>query len=457
MACSSRCTFDELPVELILQIAQNIKQAKLKSFAQVSRRIRLIVGPQIYHTQVANCMDDLARLQALADQPDIAQMILTLDVDATPLRSWWPSTDRLLCTFLPKLINLKSLHLQTSHCISNQLSSSLSRLRNLQTLHIKLMDTQLGPHAHAISNLRHLTLDLPYSPIAELYNHESFPFGDTIALLSNSCHTLETLTLRSASPGSTTSFASHLVLSPTRPLQTLLSSAPSLKSIKLQLEVNTSTPLTIAAIDAISTLGPKLTSLSLKCKPSMYPEQQPDTGYGIGLEVLQKISDKLPQLEELIIEDGEVGRSNIHRGGAGVAEEHLKALLHLRNLRTIKFALLFDDLLLSLEPLNPPETPDIIFHSVFYASAVAKQSFNGYVDKNFTQLLHSLLLTSSTSEDGARNFPLPRLQSITINTMPSPKLAALLRGFKVPGVGAWTKEVVWRTTDDGHSTAEFAP
>ncbi|KIO33729.1 hypothetical protein M407DRAFT_17344 [Tulasnella calospora MUT 4182] len=381
----------------------------------------------------------------------------TLEVDATPLRSWWPSTGRLLCTILPKLINLKSLHLQTSHCISNQLSSSLSRLRDLHTLHIKLIDTHLGPHAHTIANLRHLTLDLPYSPIAELYNQESFPFGDTIALLSNSCHTLETLTLRSASPGSTTSFASHLVLSPTRPLQNLLSSASSLKSISLQLEVNTSTPLTVAAIDAISTLGPKLTSLNLKCKPSMYPEHQPNTGYGIGLEVVQRICDKLPQLEELVIEDGEVGRSNIHRGGAGVAEEHLKSLLQLRNLRKIKFALLFDDLLFSLEPLNPPETPDIIFHSVFYASAVAKQSFNLYVDKNFTQLLHSILLTPSTSEGGLRTFPLPHLQSITVNTLPSPKLAAILRGFKVPPVGPWIRKVAWRTGDDDHSTAEFAP
>ncbi|KAG8954862.1 hypothetical protein FRC04_010345 [Tulasnella sp. 424] len=414
MSSLFRSPFDKLPVELILQIAQYFERTKLKGFAQVSRRLRLIVGPRVYHTQTANCMDDLARLRVLADQPDVARMIL-------------------------------------------QLSSSLSRLRNLHTLHIKLIDTHLGPHAHAIAGLRHLTLDLPYSPTAELYNNKSFPFDDTVALLSNSRNTLETLILRSASPASTTSFTSHLILSPTRPLQTLLSSTPSLKSICLQLEVSTSTPLTIAAVDAISTFGPKLTSLSLKCKPSMYPEHQPSTGYGIGLDVVQRICEKLPHLEELTLEDGEVGRSNVHRGGAGVAEEHLRSLLRLRNLRTVKFALLFDDLLYSLEPLNPPETPDLIMYSVFHASVVAKQRFNVYVDENFTQILRSILFTSLPTEDGAHSFHLPHLQSITIHTVPSPKLAILLRGFRLPlGASTWTSNVVWSTDDDGHSRAEFA-
>ncbi|KAG8984743.1 hypothetical protein FRB90_005134 [Tulasnella sp. 427] len=385
-----RSPFDNLPVELILQVAQYVTPTKLQIFSQASRRLRLVVGPTVYRTQRAHSLDDLAHLRVLADQPDVAQMIVNLHVDANPMRSWWPSTVRLLCSILPKLVNLESLDLQTSHCISNQLSSSICQLRKLHTLNIRLLETQLGPYSHTISHLRHLTVDLPSSPAADLYNDQSFPFEDTIALISNSHNTLESLTLRSSSPESTTNFASHLILSPTRRLQNLVLSAPVLQSISLDLEVNTSTPLTLTAIDAISTLGPKLTSLSLKCKPSMYPEHQPSSGYGIGLEALQRICEKLPELEELLLEDGEVGRSNAHRGAVEVAEDYLKPLRKLQNLRTVKLPLLYDDILYSLDPLHPPSAPDITVHSVFHSAAVAKQGFNAYVDENFTQLLRSI-------------------------------------------------------------------
>lgn len=241
-----------------------------------------------------------------------------VQIDVVSLQSWWLSTGRILSSILSKLVNLNSLQIQTPYQISKELSYSLSRLQKLHTLHVNLADTNIGPDVPAISHLQHLALDLPSSPSVDSNSWGYFPYDETLGLISSSRDTLETLALHTTSYRSTTSFISHLILSPSRSFQTLLQSSLALRNVALQLEVNTSTPLTIAAIEAVSTLGPKLTSLSLKCKPCMYPDLQPSAGYGIEFAVIQSISEKLPHLEELILEDGEVGRSNNHRGSVGV-------------------------------------------------------------------------------------------------------------------------------------------
>lgn len=64
-----------LPAELVLQVAEGLRDDERKHLAQTSVHFRRIVGPLVYHSQSASNVEHLVRLKTLAEDAEIAAMI----------------------------------------------------------------------------------------------------------------------------------------------------------------------------------------------------------------------------------------------------------------------------------------------------------------------------------------------------------------------------------------------
>jgi hypothetical protein len=226
---------------------------------------------------------------------------------------WWLGITQLMESIIPNLPNLESLSLRLSHVITSRLSQAISKLEYLHTLRIQLKDVALGPHVSCIKGLRHLELDLAppppgttiMSPVVET------SFRDMVSLLENSVETLQTLALYSHDPVCTAGFVHNMDVN--KPLQTVLKACQGLKALSVHMEIKD----TASALNAVDSLiGFPVTALHLRCKPAMFPDV-PSEGYGIGLDVLKRICMAHPLIEDLKLEDGEVGKRNLARPADG--------------------------------------------------------------------------------------------------------------------------------------------
>jgi len=226
---------------------------------------------------------------------------------------WWLGIAQLMEKIIPNLPNLESLSLRLSHVLPPRLSHVLSQLAYLHTLRVQLKDVALGPHLSFVKNLRHLELDLaPPPPDTE---HSSpvveSSFKNMIGLIDNSAQTLETLILHSHDPICTAGFVHYMA--PGQSLQTSLKACKGMSSFGVYMEVHD----TESALMAVNSLiGLPVTILHLKCKPHMFPET-PSEGYGLGIDVLKRVCQVHPMIEDLKLEDGEVGKRNLARPADG--------------------------------------------------------------------------------------------------------------------------------------------
>lgn len=348
MSLPASASIGHLPTELVLDIVSQLRQKDVKRLVHVSRHYRSIAGPFVYHTQKVSDVEHLVQLKVLASQPEIAHMILYvtpltplffviyhlichrsvhrhLDIDAVAMEYWWLGLSRALEEILPKLVNLSSLRLHLAHVLSPSLALALSRLPSLHTLNIKLRNVSLGPHIHVLSNLKHIELDIA-PPSTTNTTTNATAFEQVVALVQNSQSTLETLVLHQHAPTCITADGhTRLVeyLRPHPPLNALLQTCTALRSVSVLMEVGNDGTSALAAIDALS--GLPITDLSIKCRPGMYPVP-PSSGYGMGLEVVQRISQNCgASLRTLKLDDGDVGRANLNRAASGTVVVSLVA------------------------------------------------------------------------------------------------------------------------------------
>ncbi|KAG8881380.1 hypothetical protein FRB98_004381 [Tulasnella sp. 332] len=472
-----------LPTELVLEIIRRLRAKDLRRFILTCKHFRRIGGSFVYGSQTVPDVDHLVRLSLLAKQPSVASMIEHLDIDAVAMEYWWLGLSHVLEELLPKLTNLSSFRIHLSRVFSRNICLALSRIPTLQTLCIKLDDASLGPHVQLISNLKHIEID--FSPESAMHHPEFDPaMENLIALLSNSHSTLETLVLHEHATTHTAGFVKYM--EPHAPFDELLHSCPNLASLSVNMEVGNDGASALAAVDAIA--GRPVTSLTLKCRPAIWPIP-PSNGYAMGLDVVKRISDKCPELRELRLQDGDVGKTNLNRQADGmVVEEHMAALKQMPNLRIVDLPLLMDDLLLyqpkpeditdTISDPKPSEgevshtTPVSPFHSSTSDANLLSQprlEFQANIDNIMKRSVKSLLLTpeayssaspphhhlksassssSISSYDDTSAYPLRHLESLTFHLQPTPQLGRDLRAMRVfvPGM-VWKKNIVW----DEHS------
>ncbi|KAG8989358.1 hypothetical protein FRB94_001461 [Tulasnella sp. JGI-2019a] len=468
----------QLPTELVLQIINRLRTKDLKRFVLTCKYFRRIGGPLVYGTQRIPDVEHLVRLSLLASQPEVAEMIEYLDIDAVAMEYWWLGLSHVLEELLPKLTRLSSLRIHLSRVLSSNICLALSRITTLETLRIKLDDVSLGPHVRLISNLKHIEIDFA-PPSATHHPQLDRGIENIIAFLSSSHSTLETLTMHEHAMTQTAGFVKYM--EPHAPFDELLHSCPNLTSLSINMEVGNDGASALAAVDAIA--GRPVTSLKLKCRPAIWPVP-PSNGYSMGLDVVKRISEKCPELRELVLEDGDVGKTNLNRAADGmIVEEHMAALRQLPNLRNVELPLLMDDLLLyqpkpdeaevEAAPKSDSDPTGTTTPNRFTASgsdldllARPRLEFQANVDSIMKRTVKSTLLTpespttttstptsptkssssssSISSYDDTSAFPLRHLESLTFHLHPTPQLGRDLRGMRifVPGM-VWKKRIVW--------------
>lgn len=234
---------------------------------------------------------------------------------------WWLGLSHVLELLFPKLVSLESLRLHTSRTLSQAICTSIATLcspptPSLTTLKIKCSQVALGPHLQRIKNLKHIELDLA-CPKARTHPAFNKSFDDLVAFLASSKDTLESLVLHEHAATCTEGLVKYM--HPHEPLDELLLSCKKLTSLGVNLEVGGQVGVESAlnAVDAVA--GRPVTSLTLKCRPAIWPMLPSKTGYGMGLDVVKRIAEKCggSGLKELKLEDGDVGKADF--GGGRVA------------------------------------------------------------------------------------------------------------------------------------------
>ncbi|KAG8941792.1 hypothetical protein FRC03_003985 [Tulasnella sp. 419] len=458
----SRSSSVPLPTELVLEITELLREQDIRRVAQVSKRFRLINGPLIYRNQHASNIGELMKLKAVAEQHDAAAMIKSLTLDTMTMNYWWHGTSQIIASLLPRMENLETLSLSLSHSPSNRLCQSISQLSCLTALRIQLKNATLGPHIGLIGGLREISLELAPPSWASTDKI----VGELTSMLEQSRNTLEKLSLWTHNASCTISIIESLAGSTA--LQTVLASCHHLSTVSLHLEVKDETSA-IEAVKAVAFLP--VVDFKLKCNPSIYP-LPPSAGYGLGISVLEQISDLLPKIQTLQLEDGEIGKRNLQRAPDGtVFEQHINCLRALEHLQSADVPILLDDILVyvptdpkddDLPKTNGTNTPQ---ENADVPSA-PRVEFEKNVNNIISRAVRGLLVTSKgdgrssifqTTQGGIdeEQYQLPRLTSLKFKIRPTPFLARNMRAARVYlPVMEWSKQII---RDDTNHVIAWQP